>query len=404
MTQCLAMCTWLPPNGEDCDPFGGLPTEEVCNNFDDDCDQDIDEDLFSECYTGPDGTVNVGICLPGQMVCHAGNWGNEFEGLFVEDMCLGEIKPLEEDLCTGNDDNCDGVIENIMEETDILFVVDTSGSMSGTIVAVQTAMSMFSAHYSDQQVIQWGLVIGPVGGVGIEELSMATNLVPFQQFLPVLAGVDDDSTSKEMLYDALYLSIRNLIPPQFGVPQYVWDGVVSDPSLNNWQINWREDAHHVVIVFSDEEGQSYLNPEIEQQTIIDAANAADDLSIYTFSKPAYKLGNHGWEPVSIGGEWFNLTANANTMFDKLMQIIEETACGGGGEEEMGASLLFSPLTPLSFPLDRANRFYPASHWGYSEVKNRSIPSERGDDNTDVNEMWLYLPTMQCIHPSDLLNE
>ena len=53
--------------------------------------------------------------------------------------------------------------------------------------------------------------------------------------------------------------------------------------MNQFNINWRPDAHHVVIVFSDEEGQSYTNPDITQQNIIDAAGAADDLVIYTFS-------------------------------------------------------------------------------------------------------------------------
>ena len=49
--------------------------DEKCNNFDDNCNQIIDENLTSACYTGPEGTVYVGICLPGEMVCEAGTWG-----------------------------------------------------------------------------------------------------------------------------------------------------------------------------------------------------------------------------------------------------------------------------------------------------------------------------------------
>jgi hypothetical protein len=290
--------------------------------------------------------VNVGVCIPGEMMCVSGQWGNYIEELFVEDMCLDEITPLEEDLCTGQDDNCDGVIENVLEDTDILFIVDTSGSMSSTINAVQTAMSMFSAHYADQDVVQWGLVVGPVQQGFSETLHMPTNLVPFDQFLGHLAAVNADSTGTEMLYDALLLSIRNLVTPGDlpALPPLSWNSpsVGSSPSINNWIINWREDVNHVVIIFSDEPGQSYLNPaanpinENMQLLIQEWAGAADDLSIYTFSQNGNQdnhpfLDQPGWGPVSIGGSWFQLTANPQVMFDNLMDIIEETACGGDEE-------------------------------------------------------------------------
>lgn len=395
MTQCLAMCSWMPPNGEPCDPTLGAPTMEICNNFDDDCDEAIDEDLVTDCYTGPDGTVNVGVCVPGQLICQAGAWGNEFEGLFVEDMCLGEKTPLEEDLCTGNDDNCDGVIDKVMEETDILFIVDTSGSMSSTINAVQNAMSMFSVHYSDQEVIQWGLVIGPVDTATADDtLVMATNLVPFQQFLPVLANIDDDSTSEEMLYDALFLSIRNLVPiVPLNWNQFFWrEDIGSNPSVENWSINWRPDANHVVIIFTDEEGQSYTNPEINQELILEAANSADDLAIYTFTKQLHQNGDWGWLPVSVNGECSDLTSNSNQMFNNLMEIIEEEACGGDVQE---ASLLKYPLNPLLYPISRTQEFYPASYLGF--LKLESEQNEVGQ----TDEMWIHIPTQQCIHPTDL---
>lgn len=398
MTPCFAMCHWLPPNGEVCDPTLGVPVLEVCNNFDDDCDDTIDEDLISDCYTGPDGTVGVGECAAGQLICQEGKWGNEFEGLFVEDMCLGEVTPTEEDLCTGQDDNCDGVIEKVMEETDILFIVDTSGSMSGTINAVQQAMLMFSAHYSDQEVVQWGLVVGPVADRGDQMLVMSTNLVPFQQFMPVLATLDDDNTSDEMLYDALFLSIRNLVPIMpLNWNQFFWgEDIGSNPSIENWSINWRPEANHVVIVFTDEEGQSFTNPEINQELIVETANSANELSIYSFTTLLHKHGDWGWSPVSIGGECGNLTSNPNEMFQRLMEIIDEEVCGGGAEPEQGASLLNAPLLPLSFPFNRTEAFYPASHFGFWHFKDQSAHGQ--------NEMWLHIPTKQCIHPTDILME
>ena len=40
--------------------------------------------------------------------------------LFFDEMCFGEVLPLPEVLCNGLDDNCDGEIEDDMEDTDTL--------------------------------------------------------------------------------------------------------------------------------------------------------------------------------------------------------------------------------------------------------------------------------------------
>jgi len=332
MTPCFAMCNWLPVQQEDCDPLTGIPMEEVCNAFDEDCDQQIDESLFAECYTGPEDTLNVGACLPGEMICIEGQWGNYNDEIFIEDMCLGETTPIEEDLCTGEDNNCDGIIEKVMEETDVLFIVDISGSMSSTISAVQQAMQMFSANYSDQEVIQWGLIVTPKDQNDNEHVVMSSNLVSFQQFLPILATIDDESTSQEGLLDAIYLSIKNIIPFNI-LPQQPlnWqDSMGSSPSIQNWNISWREDAKRVIILFTDEEPQSYLDPELTLQETINMASNANELSIYSFGEFPW---NDEWGDMSVNGSFYPLTSNALTMFENLMDIIDETACGGQNEME-----------------------------------------------------------------------
>lgn len=363
MSPCLAMCSWLPPDpAQVCDPFLGIVMDEVCNAFDDNCNQLIDEDLTAVCYTGPEGTEGVGVCHAGEMVCEMGQWGSFNDGAFMADVCADEKTPLEEDLCSGQDDNCDGIIENVMEETDVLFIVDTSGSMSSTINAVQQAMTQFAANYADQQVIQWGLVVGPLDHEDGERLMMSTNLVPFAQFLPVLQALDDDSTGSEMLYDALFLSIRNLVAPGDvpNMPPLHWDDddISSSPTIQNWNVNWREDANHVVIVFSDEKGQSYTHPEITQAHITQWAAAADDLAIYTFSKPQNKLGNDGWGPVAVNGAWSKLTSNGAEMFGALMDIIDEEACGGGAEEQGAMS---NPVPLLWNPIDEEVQYAHVGH-------------------------------------------
>jgi hypothetical protein len=73
---------------------------EACNALDDNCDGTIDN--FAEsCYTGPAGTLNVGICKAGSRTCTNGTWGS----------CVGEVLPKTEE-CNGLDDDCDGYVDD----------------------------------------------------------------------------------------------------------------------------------------------------------------------------------------------------------------------------------------------------------------------------------------------------
>ena len=69
----------------------------------------------------------------------------------------------------------------------------------------------------------------------------------------------------EMLYDAVYLSIANISGAlKYGYEDLIWPTFVgnaieeSQPPIVDFKINWRPNAKRVIIVFSDEIGQSYL--------------------------------------------------------------------------------------------------------------------------------------------------
>ena len=80
-----------------------LPTVEVCDGKDNDCDGKIDNTVDGtpvtlECYSGPASTKGVGECKAGVRTCQGdGTLGT----------CVGEVKPGIE-LCDGKDNDCDG--------------------------------------------------------------------------------------------------------------------------------------------------------------------------------------------------------------------------------------------------------------------------------------------------------
>ena len=68
---------------------------EVCNNLDDDCDTRIDEGLMRDCGT------DVGVCTAGTEVCTTGTWNG----------CTGTGGGLE--ICDRLDNDCDGVVDDL---------------------------------------------------------------------------------------------------------------------------------------------------------------------------------------------------------------------------------------------------------------------------------------------------
>jgi hypothetical protein len=340
-TECYAICHWMtdPPGSDSgCDSLVGMAlSKEACNNFDDDCNQLIDEDLFQGCYTGPEGTLYVGICEPGEMTCETGAWGNysDVTDTFSSGFCKDEVTPQPE-ICNGVDDDCDGETDwgKELQDTDILFVIDWSGSMSDEISAVMTSLNQFAANFSDETVLQWGVILGPKQTpAGYDEhLVLYHNLTGFTDFLTSmssLGGFAGMNTGNEMILDALYLSLHNIsgnLAYQISDLAWNWSVVESLPPKDVFSINWRPNADKIIIVFSDEHEQSYMTPAITVQNVVDAASAAPKVKIYTFST------NLGWQwdemSDATGGKYYDLTNNPTQMYNSLMEILDEICKSG----------------------------------------------------------------------------
>jgi len=348
MTECFALCHWVPPVDPNnvCDPLIGMElSQEKCNNFDDNCNQQIDEDLYGACYTGPEGTLMVGICIPGEMACNAGTWGNyDDEENFVPYYCKEEIVPQQE-ICNGLDDDCDGIADwgEEMKETDVLFIVDWSGSMSDEMDAVMIALNQFAQSFSDEDVIKWSFMRGPVSyGINDERLELIQDLIGFSDFLGSLASMGDGSASNgnttafEMLLDAVYIAVHNITStlPK-AIADFTWAGltplmspnvVESSPALQNFDISWRSGADRIIIVFSDEVPQSYLVPELDIEEVKTAVSGTPQLKLYTFSRSS---GSAQWEDLANAGNglWYKLTNNPTEMYASLMEILDEICKG-----------------------------------------------------------------------------
>ena len=78
------------------------PSNEICDNKDNNCNGQVDDGLQRNCYTGPPNSNGVGACKGGTSICIGGQWA----------ACQGEVKPAANETCGNNkDDNCNGTID-----------------------------------------------------------------------------------------------------------------------------------------------------------------------------------------------------------------------------------------------------------------------------------------------------
>jgi hypothetical protein len=111
-----------------------LPTPEVCNGIDDDCNGATDG-MSEPCTDLPDppGNPGIGICMPGVHICLGGMYGP----------CLGEVTPQPE-ACDGLDNDCDGPIDEGIPPADCSTTCGpgTTACVGGMLECDSTMVSM----------------------------------------------------------------------------------------------------------------------------------------------------------------------------------------------------------------------------------------------------------------------
>lgn len=220
---------------------------EECDGVDNDCDGVTDESDSGTPLTGwclgdeeADATdAPLPPCQLGYRVCSGGYWGE----------CVGAIVPRPEQGllgCDGEDNDCDGCIDGTLvgrvcegAETvnlDIVFVLDISGSMSANIQAMKDAVHDYSQQFPQNPVYRFGIVeLAPSAWGGADDRPLLVqSLTDFSTFETALTGVPLNGGGSEPQYDAVYELATSEMP-----------------------IGWREGSARVIIVFTDEEGQSY---------------------------------------------------------------------------------------------------------------------------------------------------
>lgn len=272
------------------------PADEICNGLDDDCDGTVDnpEKLPVQfCYDGPQQSLSYGECRPGIMACINGKYDN----------CIKQVLPTIE-KCNFKDDDCDGIVDNGFSNKEVYNIVllDISGSMIDYILDIRNAFSMWQTANpnSNQKFILIPIPHPADIRLSIPRVSLqASNISTFNNRL------NQTQINNMVAEEAILDAARMIIDP-------------ADP-LN---LNIPENVEKRIIIFSDEEPQSYYNTFRMQPNELGEDFRDAQIPVYLF------VIDTKWNVIAAlsGGAGFTLQKDSYSLLNNLSMIIIESTC------------------------------------------------------------------------------